>query len=152
MLRLADVLKSRYLSLLLIFSAVCCSSAQTCGSDSDAIVEQKRKQTIRTNILAQLNLKDTPDLNATRTLSAEESRIMLSAYNALRNASESLEKDRERICRSQDFFAKPVTSFAAISPPAEGNYSTATVSLFAYIHVRDYVCVYMWHQNVCKRF
>eukprot|EP00731_Ephydatia_muelleri_P023653 Em0015g1236a len=41
------------------------------------------------------------------------------AYYALRNASESLEKERERICRSQDFFAKPVTSFAALSPPPE---------------------------------
>ena len=110
----------QYLSLVLILCFVIRSWAFGCGSDSDATVGQKRIQTIRTNILAQLNLADTPDLNATRTINDDESRTILAAYYALRNASESLEKERERICRSQDFFAKPVTSFAALSPPPEG--------------------------------
>ncbi|KAL5478169.1 hypothetical protein EMCRGX_G025061 [Ephydatia muelleri] len=109
----------QYLSLVLILCFVIRSWAFGCGSDSDAAVGQKRIQTIRTNILAQLNLADTPDLNATRTINDDESRTILAAYYALRNASESLEKERERICRSQDFFAKPVTSFAALSPPPE---------------------------------
>lgn len=128
MCRLLDLPTNRCLSLILILYVVCQSSAQGCGSDSDAVMEQKRKQTIRTNILAQLNLADTPDLNATRTIGDEESRTILAAYYALRNASESLEKDRERICRSQDFFAKPVTSFAAISPPTEETLNSSNSS------------------------
>ena len=39
------------------------------------------------------------------------------AYHVLTNASKSLDASREKQCNSQDFYAKPVTSFIGLMSP-----------------------------------
>lgn len=76
------------------------------------LMKQRRIQTLRNSILAQLGVSD-PDQNTDEEpLPGEEA--MKETFNALRSASASLEREKERRCHSEDFYAKPVSSFVGI--------------------------------------
>lgn len=95
---------------------------QGCMLNDAEMLKQRRLRNLKTNILAQLGISE-PELQLNRTASqtphpnpAEEEAV-LETFEALRNASVSLEKEKERKCSSDDFFAKPVTSFVGLMQP-----------------------------------
>jgi len=61
----------------------------------------------------------TPNVTSTPP-SSETDAVVMETYRALRSASASLEREREKKCHSEDFFAKPITSFVGSMTP-EGN-------------------------------
>ena len=67
---------------------------------------------LKNSILAQLGLSAPPAYNASVPLEGEES--VKATFNALRSASASLDRERESRCHSEDFYAKPVTSFVGV--------------------------------------
>ena len=82
---------------------------QSCMLNDAELLKQRRLRTLRNSILAQLGISEPPTNIATEPLPEEES--MKDAYIALRSASADLERENERRCHSEDFYAKPVTSF-----------------------------------------
>ena len=67
--------------------------------------------------MAQLGLSDRQLRNTTDPTPSPEEEAVIETFQALRNASASLEKEREKKCHSEDFFAKPVTSFVGLMSP-----------------------------------
>lgn len=75
-------------------------------------MKQRRVQTLKNTILAQLGVSDLEQDVNSEPLPGEES--MKETFNALRSASASLEREKEKRCHSEDFYAKPVSSFVGI--------------------------------------
>lgn len=76
------------------------------------LMKQRRIQTLKNSILAQLGVTDPGETTEDEPLPGEEA--MKETFNALRSASASLEREKERRCHSEDFYAKPVSSFVGI--------------------------------------
>ena len=85
---------------------------QSCLLNDAELLKQRRLRTLKNGILAQLGLSAPPAFNASVSLEGEES--VKATFNALRSASASLDKERESRCHSEDFYAKPVTSFVGL--------------------------------------
>ena len=98
-------------------------SSSSCLLNDAELMQQRRIQTLRNSILAQLGVNDpTPEDNSehnSEPLPGEEE--MKETFNALRSASASLEREKEQRCHSDDFYAKPVSSFVGIM--SEGGYT-----------------------------
>ena len=96
---------------------------QSCNLGNAELLRQRRMRTLRASILAQLGLNEqalsTPNVTSTPP-SSETDAVVMETYRALRSASASLEREREKKCHSEDFFAKPITSFVGSMTP-EGN-------------------------------
>ncbi len=96
------------------------SQQQGCMLNDAELLKQRRLRNLKTNILAQLGISE-PELQqnvtATPSPAPAEDEAVLETFEALRNASASLEKEKERKCSSEDFFAKPVTSFVGLMQP-----------------------------------
>ncbi len=112
----------------ILFAAACLMAAlahsqqQGCMLNDAEMLKQRRLRNLKTNILAQLGISE-PELERNKTASqtptpspAEEEAVR-ETFEALRNASVSLEREKERKCSSDDFFAKPVTSFVGLMQP-----------------------------------
>ena len=100
------------------------SCAGSCGGGvlSDGqLLKQRRVQTIKSNILAQLGVSEAAVKKNTSLLQDEEPLVV--TYYALRNTSEGLERERERQCQSRQYYAQPVTSFIGILTYANGERS-----------------------------
>ena len=113
-------LKSICLATCLL--AVCVPSVhpQSCNLDNAELLLQQRLRKLRANIMAQLGLEEestnTTNVTSTPPSSAEMDAAM-ATWNAMRSAKTSMEREQERKCRSDDFFAKPVTSFVGTMSP-----------------------------------
>ena len=93
-------------------------SQSSCSTGDPRVLKDRRLRTLRTNILAQLGLSDSNLLpNATVEPITPEEQAVMESFNALRSASASLGRERERKCHSDEFFAKPVTSFVGVMAP-----------------------------------
>lgn len=109
-------------ALLLAASILVESQSSSCNLNDAELVRQRRLRNLKANILAQLGVDISEGINNTIPIStasgspvSEES--VRETFEALRSASASLERERERKCRSDDFFAKPVTSFVGVMAP-----------------------------------
>ena len=80
--------------------------------DDEELMKQRRIQTLRNSILAQLGVSDSDQERSSEPLPGEEE--MKETFNALRSASASLEREKDQRCHSDDFYAKPVSSFVGI--------------------------------------
>ena len=99
---------SLYLLLVAVyFGAV--NSSSSCQLNDVELMKQRRIQTLKNSILAQLGVSDPSPGTDTEPLPGEEE--MKETFNALRSASASLEREKEQRCHSDDFYAKPVSSF-----------------------------------------
>jgi hypothetical protein len=96
-----------WLLVAMWFGAV--NSSNSCQLNNAELMKQRRMQTLRNSILAQLGVSDPSPANNTEPLPGEEE--MKETFNALRSASASLEREKETRCHSDDFYAKPVSSF-----------------------------------------
>ena len=112
------------LAACLLAACVPCVRSQSCNLNNAELLRQRRMRTLRTSIMAQLGLNGQPTPVPTSTPNVTSappnSEAVLETYRALRSASASLERERERKCHSEDFFAKPITSFVGSMTP-EGN-------------------------------
>lgn len=86
--------------------------AQSCGSLTEDELIQRRINSLRTNVLAQLGLPEIPDPPPENTTAAPPTNATVEEYRVLVNASRSIEENREKKCVSEDFYAKPVSFFA----------------------------------------
>ena len=84
-------------------------SSNSCQLNNAELMKQRRIQTVRNSILAQLGVNDPSPANNTEPLPGETE--MKETFNALRSASANLEREKEQRCHSDDFYAKPVSSF-----------------------------------------
>ena len=99
------------------------SSSSSCMLDDVELMKQTRINALKNSILAQLGVSE-PDQSAdSEPLPGEEE--MMETFNALRSASASLEREKEQRCHSDDFYAKPVSSF--VSVVSEGMYAVLNV-------------------------
>lgn len=87
-------------------------ATSSCLLNDVELMKQRRIQTLRNSILAQLGVSDPDPAVASEPLPGEEE--MKETFNALRSASASLEREKERRCHSEDFYAKPVSSFVGV--------------------------------------
>lgn len=110
-------------SLLLgILWLTCIQQVQSigCSTANEALLKQRRIDSLRANIFAQLGMIDSSsetENNATEVTEkpeTEEDGNVRQAYNVLLNASINVEK---KACQAQDFYAKPVTSFIGSMTP-----------------------------------
>jgi hypothetical protein len=76
------------------------------------LMKQRRIQTLKNSILAQLGVSDAAQEADNEPLPGEEE--MKATFNALRSASASLDREKEKRCHSDDFYAKPVSSFVGV--------------------------------------
>jgi hypothetical protein len=86
------------------------------------LMKQRRIQTLKNSILAQLGVSDAAQEADNEPLPGEEE--MKATFNALRSASASLDREKEKRCHSDDFYAKPVSSFVGVV--SEGMSPTVT--------------------------
>jgi hypothetical protein len=102
-------------TLCWLLVAVWCNGANSTAScllDDAELMKQRRIQTLKNSILAQLGVSDpSPEADGDPLPGEEE---MKETFNALRSASASLEREKEQRCHSDDFFAKPVSSFVGV--------------------------------------
>ena len=87
-------------------------ASPSCLLNDAELMKQRRIQTLRNSILAQLGVSDPQPEVDSEPLPGEEE--MKETFNALRSASASLEREKERRCHSEDFYAKPVSSFVGV--------------------------------------
>ena len=112
----------KFIGLVACLLAVCVPSVhpQSCNLDNAELLQQRRLRQLRANIIAQLGLEEeptnTPNITSAPPSSVELEKAM-ATWNALRSARASMEREQERKCRSDDFFAKPVTSFVGNMSP-----------------------------------
>ena len=112
----------KFIGLAACLLAVCVPSVhpQSCNLNNAELLLQRRLRKLRANIMAQLGLEEeptgTPNVTSTPP-SPVEMEAAMATWNALRNAKASMEREQERKCRSDDFFAKPVTSFVGTMSP-----------------------------------
>ena len=93
-------------------------SQLSCSTGDPKVLQDRRIRALRANILAQLGLSESSVLpNATAPPITPEEQAVMESFNALRRASASLGRERERKCQSDEFFAKPVTSFVGMMEP-----------------------------------
>ena len=99
--------------LILISSHLSADATQSCGSLSEAELIKRRIESVKLNLYAQLGitLEEQQSIPANATV-APPNNETLEEYSALINASMTIEKNREKKCLSEDFYAKPVTFFA----------------------------------------
>ena len=95
-----------------------------CSDADEAFLKQRRIESLRANILAQLGMADISQetANSTNTTDeppSEEDENVRQAYEALVNATKGLESSRSKACQPQDFYAKPVTSFIGSMTPGK---------------------------------
>ena len=107
------------LAACLLVACVPSVHPQSCNLNNAELLRQRRMRTLRANILAQLGLSEEPTVtpNITETPPNSETDGLLETFRALRKASASMERERERRCHSDDFFAKPITSFVGSMSP-----------------------------------
>ena len=97
--------------------------SSSCGSLSDAELVEKRIESVKVNFFAQLGItaEEESAVPENATVSPPTN-ATLEEYTALVNASVTIEKNREKKCTSDDFYAKPVSFFAG-SMHLEGKHS-----------------------------
>lgn len=101
-------------ALLLLFSSHLqqAAHAQSCGMQTEAELAQRRIDSLRINLNAQLGIsQETQNIPENATV-APPSNATIEEYIALVNASKSIEENKEKKCVSEDFYAKPVTLFS----------------------------------------
>ena len=103
------------------------NSSNSCQLNDVELMKQRRIQTLKNSILAQLGVSDPAPQANTDPLPGEER--MKETFNALRSASASLEREKEQRCHSDDFYAKPVSSFVGVM--SEGTLICTLYSLTA---------------------
>ena len=103
-----------FLGMLLSAHAI---EATSCMLNDAELMKQRRINTLKNSILAQLGVSEPQQGTASETLPGEEA--MKATFNALRSASASLEREKERRCHSEDFYAKPVSSFIGVMSEGE---------------------------------
>lgn len=93
----------------------------SCSAGNSELLRQRKLDTLKANILAQLGFIDLPPApNATEEETVTENpqnEAVREAFHVLMNASKSLDAAREKQCGSRDFYAKPVSSFTGIMSP-----------------------------------
>ena len=109
------------LLLCIAASLLCKRATGQCQPLEDSTLQARRLQSLRNNILAQLDLTEplvpTPDVNATTTTSPPQTpqdMAVVESFHALQMASNDLDREKEQKCHSDEFYAKPVTSFVGI--------------------------------------
>lgn len=109
------------LASLLWLVSLHCVYSMGCSNTDEAFLKQRRIESLRANILAQLGMTDlSEEMNGTNTTEeppSEEDENVRQAYEALVNATKGLENTRSKACQPQDFYAKPVTSFIGTMTP-----------------------------------
>ena len=98
--------------LLVVWWCGAASSSNSCLLNDEELMKQRRIQTLRNSIMAQLGVSDPAPEGGDEPLPDEEE--MKETFHALRSASASLEREKEQRCHSDDFYAKPVSSFVGI--------------------------------------
>lgn len=76
------------------------------------LMKQRRVQTLRNSILAQLGMSEPFPEVPRGSLPNEEA--MTETFNALVSASASLKREKNGHCNSEDFYAKPISSFVGV--------------------------------------
>ena len=101
----------------------------SCGSLPASELIQRRKDSLRLNLIAQLGISEETEVNVQpNATAAPPSNATIEEYEALVNASKSIEENSEKKCISEDFYAKPVTLFSGAMFLDGKNSSTFTVS------------------------
>jgi hypothetical protein len=117
-----------WLLVAMWFGAV--NSSNSCQLNNAELMKQRRIQTLRNSILAQLGVSGPSPANNTEPLPGEEE--MKETFNALRSASASLEREKEARCHSDDFYAKPVSSFVGFM--SDGKYKHFCIYMMCTVH------------------
>lgn len=100
-----------FAALLLFASSHLQLSKSQCGGLAEDELIQRRINSIRLNLKAQLGIPEEPETIPENVTVAPLTNATLEQYNTLVNASNSIEESRERKCVSEDFYAKPVSFF-----------------------------------------
>ena len=113
--------------ILLLFSlTLVCRSSRNCSASHglEEIRELRLKQ-LRTNILAQLGFTDPPTVQEPdeddHTPSPEVEKEELELFQQFNDSFSGA--NLEHKCTSDEFYAKPITSFVGIMSPTEGELS-----------------------------
>ena len=88
------------------------NAAQSCGSLTEAELIQRRIESVKLNLFAQLGITEEEESIPENATVTPPTNATLEEYSALVNASKSIEENREKKCLSEDFYAKPVSFFA----------------------------------------
>lgn len=104
--------------LLLLSLIAKVTVSQLCSLQDEELLKRRRLQGLRAHILAQLGMKEPlPKVNRTKP-----SPEILEAYKALTEATASMEREKEKTCQSDEFFAQPINSFVGTMTPVPVNY------------------------------
>lgn len=102
-----------FLAPLLLFALSHLRLAESqCGGLSEAELIQRRIDSIKLNLIAQLGISETPETVPENVTVSPPTNATLQEYSALVNASKSIEESRKKKCVSDDFYAKPVSFFS----------------------------------------
>ena len=134
------------LAALALLGLLAGARSQSCSGSDAQVLRSRRLNTLKANILTQLAPALPDDYREVTTAPpTPEEESVVETFNALRNASLSLERTRERKCQSDDFFAKPVTFFlGSMAPEGKDRISSQCV------HVRAAACTRV--DVVCLQF
>ena len=97
-------------SLLLVSRHV---ASQVCSAANEALLKQRRMQSLRSVILAQLGMTEPPPVGEKRPPSPE----IMEAYRAITEANLARKRVRDQTCRDRDFYAHPINSFVGTLTP-----------------------------------
>lgn len=105
-----------WIAALLLFSSshsqLSARAQSQCGGLAEDELIQRRIDSIRLNLIAQLGISDVPETTPENvTVAPPTNNATLEEYSTLVNASKSIEESREKKCVSEDFYAKPVSFF-----------------------------------------
>ena len=105
---------TRALAWLLPAIILCAQTVESssCMLNDVELMKQRRIQSLKKSIMAQLGVSEADQEVGNEPLPGEEE--MKATFNALRSASASLDREKERRCHSDDFYAKPVSSFVGV--------------------------------------
>ena len=105
-----------WIAALLLFSSshpqLSARAQSQCGGLAEDELIQRRIDSIRLNLIAQLGISDVPETTPENVTVAPPTNATLEEYSTLVNASKSIEESREKKCVSEDFYAKPVSFFS----------------------------------------
>ena len=107
------------LLLLLLLSLIAkIAMSQLCSVQEEEMLMRRRLQGLRAHILAQLGMTEPPPRMNITTPKPE----ILEAYKALTEATDSIERKKEKTCQSEEFYAQPINSFVGTMTPVPVNY------------------------------
>lgn len=102
----------------------------SCSSNDEAILRRRRLQGIRASILAQLGLPE-PLNNSSNTTVEPVPAAVSETFDVLAAATNSLEKEKTRMCESESSYAQQISSFVGT---IEGGKTAKGIHAHTYVH------------------